>query len=241
MTALTELVLQAAGVILGYPTIVILLLGVIAGVVIGVIPGMGGAVGTSVLLPVTIPMDAQNAVIFLMGIYAGAMYGGSVTAILINTPGTAGAAVTTLDGYPMTRNSEGKTAITIAAVSSAFGMMLAGIGLFVVFQSLFPVLLMFQTHHFFLVAALGLTLIAIVSKGSMIKGLLMGVLGVMVATIGFAPVGGEVRFTFGLDQLYPGIDFVAVILGLFAIAEMIRLVNEQQTIARAGEIAGSIR
>lgn len=225
-----------------WPTIGWMVLGVIAGIIVGALPGLGASLGMAIVLPLTLPLSGVNALVLLVGIYSGSMYGGSVAAVLINAPGTAGSAATTLDGYPMSRQGLAKNAIAISATSSAIGGTLSLITLLLLMPVLVGILLLFQTPELFMVAVLGLSLIVIVARGSIMKGIVSGTFGVLLATVGTAPMTPTKRYTFGQLELFDGIDFIAVLIGLFAIAEMIKLAAERGGIAKGGvSFSGSIR
>jgi putative tricarboxylic transport membrane protein len=233
---------EAANLLLTPTILLFLVVGLLFGIFIGSIPGMGGAVGLAIALPLTFPLDGLPAIVLLVSIYSGAMYGGSIAAILINTPGTPAAAATTLDGYPMSRQGKAKDALAISAVSSALGGSLSTIVLILLIPVLVQIVLIFGSAEYFLVAILGLAMIGIVSQGSLVKGLTAGFLGLLLVTTGIAPMQPVTRYTFGLLALYDGLSFVAILIALFAIAEMIKLSGEEGAIARDGEdISGSIK
>ncbi|WP_144900781.1 tripartite tricarboxylate transporter permease [Halobellus captivus] len=223
---------QALEVVFSWPTLGWLLIGTIIGIVIGAIPGLGPNLGMAVLLPLTFRLNGIDAIIFLICIYLGSVYGGSVPAILVNTPGTAGAAATTLDGYPMARLGRAKEALVVSATSSAIGGILAGITIILISPLLVAVVLLFGSPEYFLVALFGLSLIAVVSKGSMVKGLTVGAFGLLISTVGYPIATGSPRYTLGIIELYDGISFVAVLIGVFAVGEMIKLSAEEGSIAR---------
>ncbi|MFC7009820.1 tripartite tricarboxylate transporter permease [Halalkalicoccus salilacus] len=202
-----------------------MVLGVVVGIIVGALPGMGASLGMAIVLPLTLPLNPVNALILLVGIYSGSMYGGSIAAILINVPGTAGSAATTLDGYPKSRMGKAKDAIAISATSSAIGGTFSLVTLLLLMPVLIEVVLFFETPEYFAVAVLGLSLIVIVARGSIVKGILSGAFGVLIATVGIAPMAPVRRYTFG-RLLVDGIDFIAILIGLFAIAEMIKLASE---------------
>ena len=196
-------------------------IGVVAGVIIGALPGLGPATGIAILLPLTYGMDPVAGIVMLTGIYYGAMYGGSITAILINTPGDSAAVMTTLDGYPMAVKGRPAQALGMAAYSSILG----GSVSVVIFMLLAPVIagfaLAFSPAEYFALMVLGLTSIAGMTGDDPLKGFLAAGLGLFVSTIGMDAVQGTQRFTFGSVQLMSGIDFIPVAMGLFGIGEII--------------------
>ncbi|WP_436348506.1 tripartite tricarboxylate transporter permease [Natronorubrum sp. FCH18a] len=234
-------ILAGLEILFSWPAIGWMVIGVIAGIIVGALPGMGASLGMAIVLPLTLPLSGVNALILLVGIYSGSMYGGSIAAILINAPGTAGSAATTLDGYPMSRQGKAKNAIAISATSSALGGTFSLITLLVLMPVLIELVLLFQTPEYFAVAVLGLSLIVVVARGSVAKGVLSGAFGVLLATVGIAPMTPTQRYTFGRLDLFDGLDFIAILIGLFAIAEMIKLASEKGGIAQGDvSFSGSI-
>lgn len=218
-----------------------LTVGLLLGIILGALPGIGSPVGMAIVLPLTLPLEATAAIILLVAIYSGAMFGGSISAILINAPGTESAAATTLDGYPMSKNGLAKNALAIATTASALNGFLAAILLVVLSPVLIEVVLAFGSPEYFLLAILGISLITIVTQGSIVKGLVAGALGFMISTIGTAILSPRPRFTFGQFGLYEGIDFVAALIGMFAFAEMMKLAAREQISDDDVELAGSVR
>ncbi|WP_331233112.1 tripartite tricarboxylate transporter permease [Natronorarus salvus] len=232
---------EAVGVVLSWPTIGWVVAGILIGIVVGALPGLGASLGMAILLPLTLPLDGTDAIILLIGIYSGAMYGGSIAAILINAPGTSAAAATTFDGYPMSRQGKAVTALSLSATASALAGFLTVAALILFSPVLVEFVLAFGTPERFLIAILGLAMITIVARGSMVKGLLAGFFGLALTTVGSAPMTGDVRYTFGQFALYDGISFIAALIGLFAVAEMLKLANETGGISKRGfEVTGEI-
>ncbi|ELY62957.1 tripartite tricarboxylate transporter permease [Natrinema versiforme] len=238
-----NVLIHAIETVLSWPGIALIALGVVIGIIGGGLPGVGGALTLAIATPFTLQMGAVNAIIFLIGIYNGVMYGGSISAILFNVPGSASAAATTLEGYPMAREGRAVDALTISAVSSSIGDFLGGVAVLAILPVLVSVVLMFGTPEYFLVAVLGLSLIIIVSEGSFLKDVMAGGFGVMLATVGVAPMLPVQRYTFGQLGLYNGISFVAALIGIFAVSEMLRLSKQGGAISRGGavDIGGSVR
>jgi len=208
--------------ILADPMVIIYsLVGVVCGVIIGALPGLGPSVGIAVLLPMCYGLSPACALCMLCGIYYGAMYGGSITAILINTPGDSAAIMTTLDGYPLARKGEAGKALGMSCLASVIG----GTVSVVLFMTLAPIISNFATSfgpsEYFALMVLGLTSIAGMTGKSPAKGFLAAFLGLFVAGIGIDLVFGTTKFVFGNVNLYSGIDFVPVAMGLFGIAEII--------------------
>ncbi|MBQ6292578.1 MAG: tripartite tricarboxylate transporter permease [Lachnospiraceae bacterium] len=208
--------------ILADPMVIVYsLVGVVSGVIIGALPGLGPSVGIAVLLPLCYGLSPACALCMLCGIYYGAMYGGSITAILINTPGDSAAIMTTLDGYPLARKGKAGKALGMACLASVIGGTIS----VVLFMTLAPVISNFATSfgpsEYFALMILGLTSVAGMTGKSPAKGFLAAFLGLFVAGIGIDLVFGTPKFVFGNVNLYSGIDFVPVAMGLFGIAEII--------------------
>ncbi len=196
-------------------------IGAILGTAIGVLPGLGPPATIALLLPVTFKMDPVSAVIMLSGIFYGAMYGGSTTSILLNIPGEAASVVTCLDGYKMARNGRAGAALGISALGSFIGATLAILGISILAPTLASFALKFGPPEYFCLVLLGLMMAIYLSEESVLKGLMMGFLGLLLGTIGLDPVSGTQRFTFGLSRMTDGIDFVVMVMGLFGLAEIL--------------------
>ena len=184
------------------------LIGCILGTLIGVLPGLGPAAGTAILIPLTFRLDPTGALIMLSAIYYGAMYGGTITSVLINVPGEAASVVTCLDGHQMAKQGRGGTALGIAAIGSFVGGIVATIALVVVAPPLARVALSFGPPEFFALMLVGLGLVTSLAGRSLAAGLAMAVLGLLIAMIGIDPVRGAPRFTFGIPSLYDGLGFI---------------------------------
>lgn len=196
------------------------LIGVLIGTLTGVLPGLGVMNAISILIPITFGMNPTSAIIMLAGIYYGAMYGGSTTAILINTPGEAPAIMTTLDGYQMALQGRAGPALGIAAFGSFIAGTFTTIMLMVLAKPLVKVALSFGPTEYFSMLILALCTLGGLLGESVIKGMLMALFGILLGTIGIDPVSGVERFTFGKAELMDGIGFLPVAIGLFAIAEV---------------------
>lgn len=196
-----------------------LFVGAVLGTVIGMLPGIGPAAGVALLLPVTFGMDPIPAFIMLAGIYYGSMYGNTASAILINTPGTASAAMTTLDGYPMAQSGRGGAALAIAAIASFFAGTVGIIALTILAIPLAAFALRFGPAEYFTLMIFALTAVGALAGKSLAKGLIAAMFGLAVAIDGVDMQTGTMRFTFGVPQLQDGIPFIIVIVGMFAVAE----------------------
>jgi putative tricarboxylic transport membrane protein len=200
------------------------LLGVIGGTVIGALPGLSATMAIAVMVPFTFALEPASGLIMLGAIYTGAIYGGAFAAILVNTPGTPSAIATTFDGYPMARRGDGDLAVTIATIASVVGGLIGGLLLLTLSPMLAQVALRFGSTEYFWLAVLGLTLIAVLSEGNLVKGLMGGCLGLLLSMVGVAVVGGDVRFTFGQRELLGGIGIIPALIGLYCIPVLIDMV-----------------
>jgi putative tricarboxylic transport membrane protein len=202
------------------------LIGVILGTLAGALPGVGPVTGIAILLPVTFGMNPISALLLLMGIYQGAMFGGRISSILINVPGDAAAVVTTFDGYPLTKQGKAGYALTLSAFASFLGGNIGFIGL-VFFSAIFvKIALLFGSPEYFALMVFALIATSGLTEKKPFKPILATLLGLVISTIGTDPVGGTERFTFGILELWDGIDFVVIAVGVFGLSEVfIRLEN----------------
>lgn len=194
--------------------------GVLWGILGGALPGISPSIAMALLLPFTFGMDPIPAIVLLASTYVGAEYGGSIPAILIRTPGTNAAAATAIDGYEMHRQGRGGEALGISLVTGTIGGLVGLIFLVVFTEALAKVALVFTPPAYFSLGILGLSVIASLSGGSLIKALIAAVIGLMIATIGTDPVSGVTRFTFGYPELLDGVPFILVMVGVFAVSEL---------------------
>lgn len=199
-------------------------IGVVAGTVIGALPGLTATMAVAVLVPFTFGMNPASALIMLGAIYTGAIYGGAYAAILLNTPGTPSAIATTFDGYPMAKRGDGDLAITLACVASVTGGVVGAAFLLMLAPPLAQFALKFGPVEYFWLAVFGLTLIAALSEGSTLRGLIGGCVGLLLGTVGVAEVGGDIRYTGDIKALLGGIDVVAALIGLYCVPVLIDLV-----------------
>ena len=207
--------------------ILVCFLGVLLGTLIGVLPGIGPLGAIAILLPATFRMSPVSAIIMLAGIYYGAMYGGSITSILVNIPGEAASVVTCLDGHEMAKQGRAGPALGIAAFGSFFAGTLGIVGLMVFAAPLAEFALKFGPPEYFGVIFLGMTLLMYLSRGSLLKGVMMAVFGLMISFVGLDPIEGSPRLTFNLLQLWDGIGIVPLAMGLFGIAEILINIEER--------------
>lgn len=197
------------------------LIGCLVGTLIGVLPGIGPVAGVALLIPLTLNLDATSAIIMLAAIFYGTAYGGTITTVLLNTPGEAASAITTIDGYAMTKQGRAGPALTIAALGSFVGGTIATLALVVAAKPLGALGLEIGRPEFFGLMCLGIALLVALAGTSMVRALISGVLGLLIAMVGIDPVLGAPRFTFGSDRLLDGVSFVAVIVGLFGLSEIL--------------------
>jgi len=195
-------------------------IGVIFGMLVGVLPGLGPTAGTAILLPLTFSMTPTESIIMLSGIYYGAMYGGTITSVLINTPGETASVITCLEGYPLAKKGRAGAALGVAAIGSFIGGMIALFGLILVGPTLAKQALKFGPPEFFCLILMGLTLVISLLGRSIVKGLMSALLGLMLSMVGIDPFNGTIRFAFGNPNLVSGINFIAVSMGAFALTEV---------------------
>mgnify|MGYP005853910841 CR=1 FL=1 len=195
--------------------------GSLLGTLIGVLPGIGPVAGVAILIPLTFELDPTGAIIMLAAIFYGTQYGGTITSVLLNTPGEAASAITCIDGYEMAKQGRAGAALSIAAIGSFVGGTLATLGLVLAAPPLTRMALQFGPPEFFGLMVLGISLLMGLAGKSMLKALMAGILGMLLALIGIDPVHGLPRFTFGRMELMDGISFVPVIMGLFGLGEIL--------------------
>lgn len=203
-----------------------LAVGVVLGMVVGAMPGLTGGMAIALLLPITYSMEPVAALIMLMAIYTSAMTGGSISAILLHTPGTPANAATAIEGFPLTKKGRGLEAIGMSMLSSGIGGLLSAIALLAIAPPLARVSLKFSEPENFLISVFGLTIIGSLAGKSILKGLLMGAVGLLLATVGQDVVTGSLRYTFGSDRLMNGINMVPALIGLFTIGHVLNVCED---------------
>jgi len=202
-------------------------LGSLIGTLIGVLPGIGTAAGTAILLPLTFQLPPTGAIIMLAAIYYGAQYGGTITSVLMSVPGEVTSVVTVFDGHPMALNGRGGAALSIAAIGSFIGGNIAAVGLVLAALPLTRLALRFGPPEQFALMVMGLALIMALAGRSVVKTLMVGVLGLLIAMVGMDPTLGVPRFDFGQVDLMSGLDFVAVTMGLFGVSDVLLTVERK--------------
>lgn len=197
------------------------LIGVTFGMLVGVLPGLGPSAGTAILLPLTFGLEPISSIIMLAGIFYGAMYGGTITSVLINTPGEAASAITCIDGYQLAQQGRAGTALGVAGLGSFFGGTVAIIGLAFVGPPIARMALKFGPPEFFALMTMGLSLVIGLIGKSVLRGMIGAFLGLTLAFIGMDSVTGVVRFSFGVIELTNGLEFIPLVMGLFGISEIL--------------------
>jgi putative tricarboxylic transport membrane protein len=202
-------------------------LGVGSGILVGALPGLTATMAIALLVPFTFAMTPIHGLVLLGGIYCGAIYGGAFSAILINTPGTPSAIATTFDGYPMAQKGKSYMAIVTATVSSVIGGLIGVLFLLFLSPPLSKASLKFGPPEFFWLTAFGLTIIATLASKSILKGLIGGAFGLLISTIGIAPIGGSVRYSLGTVSLQSGISLIPALIGFFCIPEVLGMIERK--------------
>ena len=216
-----QYIVPATGLLFTLENILWINIGVFVGSVFAAIPGLSVILCVILFLPVTYTMTAIPGMMFLLGIYCAGGYGGSVSAILINTPGTPHAAATMLDGHPLSRKGRTKAALKIALYASTFGGVFSALMLLFLGPQVAKIAAQLGTAEYFMVCVFGLTIIAGVSGKSIIRGLVSACLGLLISCIGTDPMTSYDRFTFGIPRLYLGLDLAVCLIGLFALVEIL--------------------
>jgi len=216
-------------------------LGTVIGLLIGALPGLSATMAIAILVPVTFAFPPETGISMLAALYLAAMYGGSISAILIRTPGTPAAAATVLDGYPMAQQGKAGRALSISLGASFTGGLISSICLLTVAPVLGKIALEFGPVEIAAVATLGMTIIASLSQGSTVKGLIAGAAGLMLSTVGMDPITGNPRFTFGIIDLFSGIPFTVALIGLFSIPQVLRLLENELGPTVVGVISDKVR
>jgi len=215
-------------VALSFQNLLYCLLGVLLGTLIGVLPGIGPVATIAMLLPVTFTLNPTSALIMLAGIYYGAQYGGSTTAILVNIPGESSSVVTCLDGYQMARQGRAGPALGIAALGSFFAGCVATVIIALFAPPLAEVALKFGPAEYFSLMVLGLVAATVLAHGSLLKAIAMVILGLLLGLVGTDVNSGVARFSFGVSELSDGIGFVSVAMGVFGFAEIIANLEQKE-------------
>lgn len=212
--------------------------GVLAGIIIGALPGLSVVLAITVLLPFTFSMEPLPAIYLLLGAYCAGNYGGSVTAIMVNTPGTPAAAATVLDGYPMARKGRAAEALGCSLAASTFGGLFSAAVLFFAAPVIADFAMLFGPADFFSLCIFGLAVVVSIGSNSVVKGLTMVGIGLLLSTVGIDPIEGLSRFRFGFSELIGGFEIAAVMLGMFAISEILFKVRDREQGTTVDETVG---
>ena len=200
--------------------ILIMLLCTAAGIIFGSIPGLSATMAIALFLPLTYSMTPLMGMTCLVSVYIGGVSGGLISAILLRMPGTPSSVATCFDGYPLTQKGQGMKALGVGIFYSFIGTIFSIIVLILLAPNLATLALKFGDYEYFSIAVFSLTMIATLSSGSMVKGLLSGLFGIAIGTVGMAPVDAAARFTFGSSQMKAGMDILPVLIGMFALSEI---------------------
>ncbi len=211
-------------------------LGAFLGTIVGAMPGLGSSAGIAVLVPISFNYDATTALILMAGVYYGCMYGGTITSVLVNLPGESATVMTCLDGYQLARKGEAGKALGVAQIGSFIAGTLGVVALMLIAPPLADFALSFGPPEYFALMVLGLTVLASLGSGSVVKSLLMAVFGLLLSQVGTDPVGGAARFTFNNIAFLNGIEFIPVAVGLFAIGELL-ITAEKSTNLQFGKFS----
>jgi len=233
-----EPVLQGLSLIVQWPAFGYLFLGVLIGIYFGAVPGLGGLIGMAILLPFTFGMDPASAFAFLLGMYAVTCTGDTLSCVLLGIPGTASSQATVVDGYPMAQKGEAARALGAAFTVSAVGGVLGAIALGLSIPIVRPLILSFASPEFLMLGILALTMVGSLSGGSVLKGLAAAAMGIMLSTIGYTATGGEPRFWLGTSYLLDGVPLIPLVLGLFALPELLALAISNTSISQVDQEAG---
>lgn len=233
--------LDGLGLLFSAPHLIALITGVLLGFVVGALPGFDPATTSAIALPFTLTLEPEVGLIFMASIYAGSGFAAAIPSILLNVPGTPGAAATALDGHPMARAGRGGEAIGIARMASSLGGVIAVIVLLPLMPKLGDWALLVKTPETFLIVAMGLLAVGAIISGDKLRGLISAGVGVLIALMSSSPTTGEPRFTMGFVDLYGEVPFVPVIIGMFALSEMWLLAASGNKIAGGSNARFSMR
>jgi len=227
-----EALISGLSLVFQWPAIGYLVLGVFLGIWVGAVPGLGGIIGLVILLPFTYGMDPVSAFALLLGMFAVTSTSDTIASVMLGIPGTAASQATILDGYPMAQQGKAARAFGAAFTVSAFGGVFGALILAVSIPLVLPIILAFGSPELLMLGMLGLAMVGSLSGGSMLKGLIVALLGLMMAMIGYAETAPVPRYWFGTSYLLDGLPLIPVVLGLFAIPELMELAIRDSSIAR---------
>jgi len=232
MDILTNLY-DGLGLLVGWQPILIIIVGVMMGILVGVLPGLSPAMGVALLVPFSYGLDPLFALILLVAVYSAANYGGTITAIAINTPGTPSAIVSTFDGYPLTQQGQPGRALGASVIASTVGGIFGTIVLIFFSVPLAKAALTFGPAEYFALSVFGLTIVSSLSTGNWIKAFIATLIGLLLNTVGMDPFTGYLRFTFNIPELADGFSFIPALIGLFALGEIFLNIEKSEKIQDA--------
>lgn len=213
------------------------LVGVAMGNIFGCIPGLNTPIAVALILPFTLVMDPVPSICLIMGIYMGGVSGGLVSAILLRIPGTAASVATTFDGYPMTLKGRGTEALTLGAFASVFGGIFSTVMLFLLAPLLCKLAISFGPWEYFGSALLALSLVCVLIKGNLVKGYIAMAIGLLIKCVGISPIDGIAsRFTFGSYHMDNGFNLIAVVIGVFALSEILNNMGKLNVVVHISEV-----
>lgn len=227
-----DLLQQGLGIVFVPSTFALILGGTVVGVIFGALPGVSASMAVALALPFAYALDPVIAIAFLTAVYCSAITGGGITAILFKIPGTPSNAPTTFDGYPMAQRGEAGKALGYSLIASAFGGLVAAFAMALISPQLSSVALKFGPGELFAVSFLGLSVLSSLDSDNMVKTLISGLLGLFIATIGMDPMLGINRFTWGSDVLSSGIEMIPIMIGLFAVTEVLKQTKKKRVIGK---------
>ena len=222
-----QMIMQALTQVFTLTNMLMILIGLVVGMVIGCVPGLSVMLGIILMLPITYQIhDPATAIILLLAVYIGGMYGGSISAITLNTPGTNSAIATTFDGYPLAKKGKVKKALDTSLFASVFGGLFSAILLLVCASFITKLVAGFTSVEYFSMGILGISLIAGVSGNSLPKSIISGMLGLLMACIGMDAVTGVTRYSFGTSVLKYGIDLLPAMIALIALTQVVQKLRD---------------
>jgi putative tricarboxylic transport membrane protein len=229
------MIIEAITAVLNPSVLIFMLIGVVVGALIGALPGLSVVMAISILTPITFSLDPSQGLAMLMGVYNSGVWAGGISAILVNTPGTPASIMTTLDGYNMTKKGEAGLALGINVIYSAIGGLISTVAMMIAAFPIAKFALKFGPAEYFALALFGLSMIIGISEKSILKGIAMGCVGFLMATVGLDSMYAYPRYTFGLVPLLQGISYVPVMIGLFGFGEVLSQVYENKKTEHVSE------
>lgn len=217
-----ELLQMGLAVVFVPSTLILIFFGTVLGVIFGALPGVSASMAVVLGLTFTYGMDPLTSIAFLVAVYCASITGGGITAILFKIPGTPSSAPTTFDGHPMAQNGQPMRALSISLFASAIGGIIAAVSMFLVSPQLASAALKFGASELFAISFLGMSILTALDEGNVLKTLISGILGLWLATVGMDPIGGVARFTWGSSTLLSGISMIPVMIGMFAITQVLK-------------------